>query len=712
MKHIFDKIALSFAAAALSLTACSTDAELTEPNAPEDETRTLVLAVAGDNDSRTYISKEEDGAAHPYRIRWSESEEPIKIIFRYNKTFQNSKLVNGTQKEGTYDAAANTTEFSADVRTDAYELWAVHPASVCASTNLSTSGGVNVKVAVPNVQTPAADSYDPAADMLITTTTYDIASSDIITLNFVRPVAIAHMMLRGLAAGDKLDKITFTAPEGTAICGQGVGYIGKGEVDFAASSVASTHKNAIKLDMSNYSAVDGTDLPVWFTTMPASLTGMHIKITATGADGKECVYEKNVTMTTPGNLTANTVSHFGIDLTGCRKEVVLQPIPAKAFVRLTPETEIKSGLEFVLVNENGGAPLIMNTTFKANELELTAGLNAVGDKEYYVSEADADNAQILKLYELSTDELRQGYTVQLFGTEKYLKASTGSSFGSYAMGAAGKFDCVIWNIDASGTISEFNTYNYTAAATPRYSYYNGSQFTNNAAAQVKEGQGVQIYCRAAESSVVVIDPYTGGNPDAVDAAAVGDFQPLTAGTQLQEGNQIVLLGQNWDGNAGTFQNYVLMTSTPDDYFTNYMTGAIVSTTYNEVPASITEEQTTTLTPTPLILQLVDNGDGTFSLKDIATGKFMNSESIGNRKTSFDAERKTAWTIYPDQCATYNDSQTTETQLTFKNLFEDSEKGYLTVDGGTFSGINKLFAPSFKFGIKIYYRGTTATTPAE
>ncbi|MBP3497209.1 MAG: fimbrillin family protein [Alistipes sp.] len=178
------------------LASCSTD-NLGD-NAPILATSKISVEVTPEP-TRTYT----DGS----QIFWAESGEQLNIIYYAD---DNSSSRRQTSTHTDYTLTDNRILFTADfTATDgatSYTLGAFYPYAYKSVTS-------SISLTVPQEQTPAENSYDPATDILVSTNPVTVQGTpDKVNFTFSRLVAFAKMTLVGIPAGEKIESVVFSSP--------------------------------------------------------------------------------------------------------------------------------------------------------------------------------------------------------------------------------------------------------------------------------------------------------------------------------------------------------------------------------------------------------------------------------------------------------------------------------------------------------------------
>lgn len=273
---------LSAALLAASLNLVSCTSELPETSDPQPETVRISVESGKPSlesvvqQTKTYIEEIQEESIYKYLVRWSESGDELGILYRYAIEGMNSTPYVKKTSGYTLDAngrAKHSVDISIVSGASDYCLAASYP---YADSYSSYTG--KMTFTLPEKQTPAVDSYDPAADFLISVEPKSSVSvPEKVTFSFHRPVAIVKMTLEGIGAGEKISSIEFTAAEN--IAGNFTAdLLTAGLADRVSYTDGEYHYKTITLDMQGREAT-GSDV-VWFTALPADLTGKSFSVKA------------------------------------------------------------------------------------------------------------------------------------------------------------------------------------------------------------------------------------------------------------------------------------------------------------------------------------------------------------------------------------------------------------------------------------------------
>ena len=189
----------------------------------------------------------------------------------------------------------------------AYRFYAVFPA--LSSTEFDDAP--DVTATVPEIQTPAAASFDPAADLMagISTQEYRSLPTSAVPLKWTRLTAHGDITLKDLALeeGETLQTITLQAQQNAELTGDVV-------IDLANPeefSTAGIPRVTVKAD--NLAFDDAGKLRFWISVFPVTLTELTVTVTTDKATYQKSF--KSISKT----FAQNARSILGISMKGAKK---------------------------------------------------------------------------------------------------------------------------------------------------------------------------------------------------------------------------------------------------------------------------------------------------------------------------------------------------------------------------------------------------------
>ena len=289
MKKIF--IPFVIAATTLSFAACQK-----EVSSPAIEDELVSLNFTSTNPTTKTVAD-----AVNKTILWEKGDK-ISIAYTVNGNWQNATgdattnkpakiYVSNDLAAGGETAVFNISGYFNATATGVHQFYSVYPSSCVKSTDIKNAPSVTMTI--PDVQTPAENSFDAAADLMIgkATKTYNSLSdarADAIPLLWQRIVSHADITLKGLQGlteNEVITTIVLTADAGAKLVGERDVNIQNGDI-----SVPTTIANA------NILTINGTNLKVnnnnvefWAAVMPATVKSLKIVV-----ETNKATYTRNI----------------------------------------------------------------------------------------------------------------------------------------------------------------------------------------------------------------------------------------------------------------------------------------------------------------------------------------------------------------------------------------------------------------------------------
>ena len=162
-------------------------------------------------------------------------------------------------------------------------------------------GDANRKPKVNPSQAPAADSFDPNADVLVAEDV-TVSEAENLAVTFGRKAVVAMMTLKNLVEGETVSKVTISSEKNIT-----------GYYEYADAVMKGQNKEIV-LNYDN--AVVGSDgeFPVYFVAMPND--GVELTVVA---KTDQYTYSKTFG---PVKFTTGKFTKFGVNMEGCGEEVV------------------------------------------------------------------------------------------------------------------------------------------------------------------------------------------------------------------------------------------------------------------------------------------------------------------------------------------------------------------------------------------------------
>ena len=340
-----------------------------------EETKTIAVEVAADN-SRTYFDGEQ--------ILWAESGEQLNIIYFADDSTSRRQSATHTD----YSLVDNRAQFTADFTTTdgatKYTFGAFYPYAYKSTTS-------SISLYSLTEQTPTENSYDPAGDILVSKEpTVVYGTPDKVQFTFARLVAFAKMTLKGINAGEKIEKIVFSSPAKPA----GAVTVKVHEAGTLDNAVWYNNYEDITLNMGNRVAT-GEDT-VWFTTVPTDLSGSSFKVTVV-TDKNNYIKEVDLTGKTLTFERAN-IAKFTV------KDLTIQEKP-KTFKLLTDVAELNAGDKVIITNkkiESTTVRVMMTTMYDSSKIKLSSDYATISSNIEIAESALPENTAVFTIEEGAT----------------------------------------------------------------------------------------------------------------------------------------------------------------------------------------------------------------------------------------------------------------------------------------------------------------------
>ena len=433
------------AAAALAFAACAKEIDKQETMPTVTREATITLGKAGE--TKTVVVEGQDAASY----KWNDNDA------QYLHVFENG--VEGTVTQFTL----NSEKTVATIKVS-FEGTPEAPISYVAKyAKEIAASSKNPRVLA--TQNPLTNSFDPAADILVSKATDDVTnlSEPLTELTFTmgRVVTVNRMTLTGLEAGEVVSSVEFELGKNI------IGYI-----KYTDEEGYSCTSDGKKLTL-NYSSSTGVvpangEFPVYFTCAPVEGAGIVSVIVNTDKH----VYTKSNTLD-PNPFDGKTIT-FAI---GTMKRFKMA---MSGFGE-----EISNAVDYTLVTSAAGLP-------DYGDIIIVNGTNAMAEDKGNnrgVATVPAANAGVISLDNTSTAHVftlvstASGYLISDKADDKYLYAASTSN--NYLKSKETIGDDCYWNLaytDGTLSISSISNtergllrYNPNTSGTPLFSCYGSGQ---------------------------------------------------------------------------------------------------------------------------------------------------------------------------------------------------------------------------------------------
>lgn len=316
----------------------------------------------------------------------------------------------------------------------AWHFYAIHPA-------VGSSGSFDapdVYTSVPEIQTPAAKSYDPAADLLAGESTGDWRSlpESPVPLQWTRLTAHADITLKnlGLADGEQVQRIVLQGQNDCELTGEVVIDLASPQ-DYATDGVP-----RVTVLGDNLSADASGNLRFWVSVFPATLSELTVTVTTDQATYRKTIGGISKT------LTRNARNILGINMEGADKTLA-----ERFYVKVGAAPDDWTG-DYLIVYE-----------------PESILLDGDGSKTEHASVEISDGSiayEAYRAYNIHVEKDGSGYTMR-FG-ENYLGLDSNKNALNFSTSVPG--DGYRWTF----TVSDGDTEAYNVAYPTRVLHYNTS----------------------------------------------------------------------------------------------------------------------------------------------------------------------------------------------------------------------------------------------
>ncbi|MGN1221298.1 MAG: hypothetical protein ACI4TU_10215, partial [Candidatus Cryptobacteroides sp.] len=315
MKQIV-RLSLASAIALVALASCQKNEFVPEYTTSKGLTFTSVKPVLEDETKTAWTGT---------GIQWSKGDA-IRVTYTCDGVWQNADgtatadETSGSKTAKAYQSTAlsedaEIAQFSVpgDFKGTAegtYVFYGAYPASACTDgTNFKYAPSLTVTI--PSSQTPAADSFDSAADFMLGTSvgTYTGIPTEAVSMSWDRMVAHAQLTfktLNGFTAGETISKVELTADSEADMVGKHYIYLDTKNVNKPSSTVA----NALTINGTNLSVDETGTFVAWASFLPCTVKSLTVVVTTDKAtytreiSSCELVFKKNARNTLIVNMAS------------------------------------------------------------------------------------------------------------------------------------------------------------------------------------------------------------------------------------------------------------------------------------------------------------------------------------------------------------------------------------------------------------------------
>lgn len=247
-------------------------------------------------------------------INWSKGDA-IRVAYTCNGVWQNADGTStADEKSGSKTAKAyQSTSLSADAETaefsvpgdfkgtaeGTYVFYGAYPSSACTD-GTDFKYAPSLTVTIPTAQTPAANSFDSAADIMIGQSVNDYTGipTEAVPMNWDRMVAHAQLTfktLKGFTVGEKISKVELSADSEADMVGTHNFSLDTRNISKPSSTVA----NALTINGTNLYVDETGTFVAWASYLPCTVKSLTVVVTTDKAtytreiSSCELVFKKN-----------------------------------------------------------------------------------------------------------------------------------------------------------------------------------------------------------------------------------------------------------------------------------------------------------------------------------------------------------------------------------------------------------------------------------
>lgn len=388
MRRLYNHL-FAFAAIAATLISCSKEVEapVKEDTTPAKEGSFIMTVNTSNAGTKTVISDPGDGN---YNINWGNGDI-LGVYEVANGTVQNKQESDPVQGGETQTF---TFHLPTPTPTGPYKYAFVYPASALGTTEISNQNEYTVNI--KQEQTFLANSFDPAADALISEFIESETRPSTVETKFARIGATARMVLKCPTTTETITSITFSTEEGN-ISGYYTLDPTTGEL---SDGIVSGQKSVILTPPANTTFTG--DIVVWFRLAAITLEGgfavtvvtnehTYTKVVDLDAANRTLEFADSKLTKFNVNMKPKTVS-FVFSEMGYGNQEEVEP-QTKGAITLTPASGTNSNAPKYFTNDSaarfyGGNTFTISSGYSITGITLTFGSsdgnNAITtDKETY-----------------------------------------------------------------------------------------------------------------------------------------------------------------------------------------------------------------------------------------------------------------------------------------------------------------------------------------
>ncbi|MBR5034598.1 MAG: Ig-like domain-containing protein [Bacteroidales bacterium] len=449
MKNLFKFIA-PVAVAAIALVACQKEISAPENHGEVHISVKAVPQALANEDTKTYIDNTQT-------ILWGTDEYmKIAVAAGENTAFANSSSTSADAFDGEPEAM-----FEFDITTgeaDIYTYMGLYPASAAVAAN--NTNAANYKVNLPATQNATANSYDPAAYIMVAQPEDFTSVQTSWLASYRRATALNKITLKNVPSGVSIKRVKITAPAGKYFAGARHINLSTGESGDIYSGGGRTETVEVKYATP---VAGGSNIDVWFTSWDVEVAEAEIlTIVVYTTDQKS--YTKEITVPSGKSIKFQEgyLNTLGANMSGISPEDVTE-LEEGSYVVLAKDgtnyyalkAEKESGKERLLSVEytgsissyQGSADIVWNLTKSGDSFIFENDSKYLGYKgnsnESYWLASDENWTETNYLLDVTAQATAGLYYVTVHSSSsRYLSKNSSSAFFAFYGNTGQKADIV------------------------------------------------------------------------------------------------------------------------------------------------------------------------------------------------------------------------------------------------------------------------------
>lgn len=262
MKQLFKSLSLALLAVAAISCAKEISNSTVEHEIPGSTVRKVVIKSATEDTKTTILNDLRS-------TTWDNT--PASMLHVWENDNEASYILSDNNEDGIIDAL---TDGALDV---VAEFTTPRPSSAVYYSLVANQVKSKELVTLPSDQNPCASSFDPKADILVAKpqAVAEVPETPELLMPYARPVSVGLFTLKGLEAGEKINKVVIKTDCNLA---------GDIKLSYTTGGASSTclEEGAVKELTLNYTANNNVpvsgEFPVFFTAFPATISTLEITV--------------------------------------------------------------------------------------------------------------------------------------------------------------------------------------------------------------------------------------------------------------------------------------------------------------------------------------------------------------------------------------------------------------------------------------------------